>query len=458
MANPIGDVQNLINSFIGMNIPIVLIPVSCASSDINKNNIEDLTSIITNKAQCRYYSSSSSSSSDYDYYNKRDYQKKIKNSPRRSYKLTSKIAKAISPSFGKYIIVFKNNISIDNLHIKLTALETNPKFKLKHKLTHTIKGCTATLDTDTYTSLLTDTDIQYIEKDIIYTDMIINKNIQSTMNNGNIPFWDQLITNTQLSTNDNFSNVNCYVVDTGIMANHNEFYPNQVLMNYNAINKSINAQDDNGHGTAIASIIGGNTTGIAARTTLHAVKVLDSTGSGYVSDIIGGLDWIVQNKRNNSIINMSIGGSYSKALDTVLELMISLNIPIVCAAGNSGIDASHSSPACSIGVYAISAYDNMKNKPMWANTGPVIKTFAPGVDVIAAWNSNISDYYLVSGTSISCSIATGIIIRYLNINTNATLLQINTYLNKSEVQNEILNIGNTNTPNNRIVFNQSNII
>jgi subtilisin family serine protease len=191
---------------------------------------------------------------------------------------------------------------------------------------------------------------------------------------------------------------------------------------------------------------------------MHSIKVLDSSGSGYVSDIIGGLNWIMQNKKNNCIINMSLGGIYSKTLDTTLSKFVANNIPIICSAGNSGADASTFSPSSTVGVYAISAYDQTKSKPSWANYGPSITTFAPGDMVKAAWNDSSNSYYLVSGTSFASPIAAGIISRFINSNPNATLLQINSFLNKSEILNEIINTGSINTPNKRLVFNQSNTI
>ena len=269
------------------------------------------------------------------------------------------------------------------------------------------------------------------------------------------PLWNQTITNTVPSTTDNFSNINCYVLDTGIMANHSEFYPNQVFMSYNAINRTINAQDDNGHGTCVASLIGGKTVGAASRITMHSIKVLDSSGSGYVSDIISGLNWIMQNKKTNCIINMSLGGMYSKTLDTTLSKFVAANIPVICSAGNSGADASTFSPASTVGVYAISAYDQNKSKPTWANYGPSISPFAPGDMVKAAWNDSTNSYYLVSGTSFACPIVAGIITRFINANPKATLLQINEFLNRSSIINEIINTGSINTPNKRLVFNQA---
>ena len=154
---------------------------------------------------------------------------------------------------------------------------------------------------------------------------------------------------------------------------------------------------------------------------------------------------------------MSLGGMYSRTLDTTLSKFVAANIPVICSAGNSGVDASTFSPASTVGVYAVSAYDQIKSKPTWANYGPVISTFAPGDMVKAAWNDTSNSYYLVSGTSFAAPITVGIIARFLNVMPNATLLKINEYLNKSTVINEILNTGSLNTPNKRLVFNQAHL-
>ena len=154
---------------------------------------------------------------------------------------------------------------------------------------------------------------------------------------------------------------------------------------------------------------------------------------------------------------MSLGGMYSRTLDTTLSKFVAANIPVICSAGNSGVDASTFSPASTVGVYAVSAYDQIKSKPTWANYGPVVSTFAPGDMVKAAWNDTSNSYYLVSGTSFAAPITVGIIARFLNVMPNATLLKINEYLNKSTVINEILNTGSLNTPNKRLVFNQAHL-
>ena len=402
-----------------------------------------------------WYSDSDSSSDSDDCCCASEPKKKLSSKKYKKIFKSSNMQKAQFPALEKYIIVF-NNLNDTEVFNKIAELKKKNGFKVKHTLLHTVKGCTVTMDKSMAEELLNDPNIQYIEKDSLYSDMMILKASMDTVSQ--TALWHQTITNTTPTILDNFSSVNCYIIDTGIMASHSEFYPNQVFMAYNCINKSINAQDDNGHGTCVASLVGGKTVGSASRTILHAVKALDSSGSGYVSDIIAGINWIMQNKKPNCIINMSFGGMYSKTLDTVIQQCILANVPIVCSAGNSGVDASIFSPANSSGVYTIGAYDKNKNKPNWSNFGPVLTTFSPGDVIKAAWADSPSSYYLVSGTSFSAPITTGIISRYLSVRQNAPLLQITTFLNKSEVLNEIINPGSINTPNKRIVFNQNNTI
>ena len=360
----------------------------------------------------------------------------------------------VPTTIDKYIIVFKDDVNIDN---KVKELEKKSGFKHKHKFDKALHGCAVTMDKSLINELLDDPNIKYIEKDTIISSSMFDKTTLG-LEQVTMPLWHQSITNTALIDTDNYSMIHSYILDTGILATHSEFYPAQVLLDYNAITKTFgaDAQDNNGHGTAVASMIGGKTVGTANKTTLHSIKVLDSTGSGYVSDIISGLNWVITNKKPGpTIINMSLGGSSSTSFNTAIQSCLINNIVVVVAAGNSGVDASTSSPANTVGAITVAAYDNLKTRPTWSNYGPVIGTFAPGASIKAAWGDDISSYYLVSGTSFSAPLTTGIISRYLKLVPNATQAQVITFLNKSNVINEIINPG-TSTPNLRIVWNPSN--
>ena len=106
------------------------------------------------------------------------------------------------------------------------------------------------------------------------------------------------------------------------------------------------AQDDNGHGTHVGGIIaavgnGSEVVGVAPRATLYAVKVLNTQGRGYDSDIIAGLNWVLNNARicypPIKVINMSFGRPASRfdgALHAAIQAVVNSGITVVVAAGN----------------------------------------------------------------------------------------------------------------------------
>ena len=139
------------------------------------------------------------------------------------------------------------------------------------------------------------------------------------------------------------------IVDTGIDFNHPDL--NVASESFTAYIGT--AQDDHGHGTHVAGIVAAlnndlDVVGVAPNATLYAVKVLDSRGSGYDSDIIAGLEWIF--KANSGVlygkpvspairvVNMSLGrpGSLddSLPLHTAVKNLYDAGITVVVAAGN----------------------------------------------------------------------------------------------------------------------------
>lgn len=362
---------------------------------------------------------------------------------------TKRIGEPGNPTHEKYIILYDNEVDEDD---KTNRLNNIPGFKSKHKFKNAFKGCSATVNKGLLRQLMEDPEILIIEKDTLMYENGYSKEEIKEDHTKQISYWHHNVTNTAPQLADNFSNIHCYVLDTGILPNHTEFNTGQVIMAYNAINKTNRAQDDHGHGTAVASMIGGKTTGVANKTMLYSVKVLGSTGSGYTSDIIAGLNWVMSNKKTPCIINMSLGGGLSTSLNTAVQNCLIGGVQVVCATGNSGIDASNVSPANATGAISVSAYDSTKTKPDWSNYGPVVSTFAPGSGIRAAWGDSTSSYYSVNGTSFACPIVCGILVRYLKEYPNATPTEIKSFLSRVNIQNEIINPGSQNTPNLRIVW------
>ncbi len=158
--------------------------------------------------------------------------------------------------------------------------------------------------------------------------------------------------------------------------------------------------DDNGHGTAMASILAAQYNckgyvGISPNIELYSVKVLDQDGAGRYSNIIQGIDWAIQN--DIDIITLSLGGyEYSQILEEAINHAIENNILIVAAAGNGGAE-NIMYPAAYSQVICVGATDRDNNIASYSNYGFQLDIVAPGTEVVTAGLNNSS--ITVSGTS-----------------------------------------------------------
>lgn len=151
--------------------------------------------------------------------------------------------------------------------------------------------------------------------------------------------------------------VTAYVIDTGINTSHEDF-GGRATWGFNSAD-DIN-EDGVGHGTHVAGTIGGTTFGVAKKVSLIAVKVLGSDGSGTNSGVIKGIEWATSDAQTKgtaakSVANMSLGGSYSAALNQAVAEAVSAGITFAVAAGNENADASTSSPASTKSAITVGA-------------------------------------------------------------------------------------------------------
>lgn len=129
------------------------------------------------------------------------------------------------------------------------------------------------------------------------------------------------------------------VLDTGIDLTHPELQ-SSIVGGFNALNGSDpnNYQDDNGHGTHMTGIIaaawnGQGIIGAVQQPLISAVKVLDHTGAGYLSDLLNGLDWVLAN--NIQVVNMSLSfDEGSPLLAQAIQELHDAGIILVASAGN----------------------------------------------------------------------------------------------------------------------------
>lgn len=259
-------------------------------------------------------------------------------------------------------------------------------------------------------------------------------------------------------------NIGIAILDTGISPIDDFLYPkNRIIAFKDFINNKKNPYDDNGHGTHVAGIAGGNGTssngkykGIAPQCNLIGVKVLDEEGKGNASDVLAGLQWIIDNKEryNIKIANLSISTNNTSSNDPLVKAVEKIwdsGIIVTIAAGNDGPKKSTiNSPAISKKVITIGSSDDNITANVWGNRlinfsgrGPtldcIIKpdVLAPGVNIVSCLSNNISkksdnvidkNYFALSGTSMSTPIVSGAIAllleKYNNLSPNDVKLML----------------------------------
>jgi len=207
-----------------------------------------------------------------------------------------------------------------------------------------------------------------------------------------------------------------WIIDSGIDFDHPDLTVDQTRSK-SFVEGQTSADDQNGHGTHVAGIIGAkNNTigvlGVASGASLVALKVLDKDGEGNLSYIIQALAYINTMASAGDVVNMSVGGeSASAILDQQVQNTAARGIYFSIAAGNEGKLANLSSPARTNGqnIYTISAVDSLDNFASFSNYGnDVVDYAAPGVQILSTWTDN--RYAIASGTSMAAPHVAGLLL------------------------------------------------
>lgn len=215
------------------------------------------------------------------------------------------------------------------------------------------------------------------------------------------------------------SGVRAYVVDTGILASHTDF-GGRIQGGYSAIGDGYGTTDCNGHGTHVAGTIGGTRWGLAKAATLIPVRVLDCTGSGAMSGVIAGLDWIIKNGLKPAVVNMSLGGAAYSTLDAAVANLIAAGFTTVVAAGNDNADACLSSPARAVDAITVGATTSADARASFSNYGTCLDLFAPGASITSNWYTSNTATASVSGTSMAAPHVAGLAALILQVTPAAT--------------------------------------
>jgi serine protease len=154
---------------------------------------------------------------------------------------------------------------------------------------------------------------------------------------------------------------------------------------FNVYDGTSHANDDNFHGTHVASTVAEGTdnsdgvAGFAFKCALMPVKVLDDTGRGTFDDVATGITWAADH--GAKVINLSLGGEDdSETVRRAVNQAFAKGSLLVAAAGNDGL-GTISFPAALPNVMAVGAVDGRKQLAPYSNFGPQLSVVAPGGDL-----------------------------------------------------------------------------
>jgi subtilisin family serine protease len=241
------------------------------------------------------------------------------------------------------------------------------------------------------------------------------------------------------------SGATVYVIDTGVRITHQQI-AGRAVYGYDAVDGDTVAADGNGHGTHVATTVAGTTYGVAKAARIVAVRVLGNDGSGSISGVIAGVDWVTSHRVGPAVANMSLGGSASTALDTAVNNSIASGVTYTVAAGNANTNAANTSPARVPAAITVGATTSSDYRASYSNYGSVLDLFAPGSSILAGWYTSDTATATLSGTSMAAPHVAGAAAVYLTSHPTAGPATVQSALVAGATSGVLHSIG-TGSPN-----------
>jgi len=362
------------------------------------------------------------------------------------------------PVAGAYIVIFNQGLSAEAIAAhKSFVPKYNVTINRHYSIGRNFNGYAAQMSEETAELLSQLSDVAYVEEDSVVRATQVPCTTQSGSTWGLVRTSQQMLDldgNYFYTDGASGDGVTVYVIDTGILLSHNEFFSGGVSRakwGTNTID-TINL-DENGHGTHCAGTIGGTVYGMAKKARLVAVKVLNRAGSGTMASVISGVDWSHHTATSEgvpSVASMSLGGGKSQALNDAVDAAAEdpqHPLITVVAAGNNNGDAANYSPASARSAITIAASDNTDRKAAFSNWGRGVTCWAPGVAVTSAWIGSNTATNTISGTSMACPHVAGQVAKFLQTDKRATTAETKAWIQSEASEGLIINGGIGGTPN-----------
>ncbi|CAG8461543.1 6347_t:CDS:2 [Racocetra fulgida] len=275
----------------------------------------------------------------------------------------------------QYIVIFKKNIDQDEINshynqIRQLIAQTDDGIININEIRHTydfndFKGYSGRFSAKLLNNIRQSSEVDYVEKDQI-VQLNYKKNKRKRYKIQYDPPWGLARISARVDDwpsdtgrywyhESGGNGVTVYIIDTGINIHHDDF-EGRAIWGIDYSNDNYDNNDGNGH-------VAGKTYGVAKKATMVAVKVLNSYGYGYISDILKGIEWSViqhkskqmSNDHKGSVINMSLGGDKSIATNDavnagvdILSSWIGSENNVVATLSGTSMSSPHISGLCAL--------------------------------------------------------------------------------------------------------------
>lgn len=214
--------------------------------------------------------------------------------------------------------------------------------------------------------------------------------------------------------------VHAYVIDTGVRKTHRDFGGRADWVG-DFVHPGVTDADDcdpppsQGHGTHVASVLGGQAEGVAPGVRIHALRILPCTGTTRTDfdAAVRAVDWVTAHGVKPAVVNLSAARwqTDDPALDRAIGRSIAAGFVYVVSAGGVD-DIAGYSPQRVVEAIVVGSSDR-EDRAARSGYGSLLTLFAPGVEIAGAGRADDAARFVGTGDSYAAAVAAGVASLYL---------------------------------------------